>query len=149
MVCLICLLEISRLVQPEATAVAPSEPFTEPRIFQITFARNLGQTEGEEIPPISGGERLPILPDTEGHRFLGWNTDPGGQGTRFQPGDPFDLELSREQTLFAQWEDIRPAEETEETIPEETMWEAPESFPLFHEEPETLQPNEEGDANYE
>lgn len=61
----------------------------------------------KDIIPSKGEEvHLPLLQDTETIRFLGWNTRPDGKGGQYAADAVFDLKLSGDITLFAQWEQI-------------------------------------------
>lgn len=61
----------------------------------------------KDITPSKGEEvRLPLFQDTETLRFLGWNTRPDGSGGQFSANAVFDMEISSDITLFAQWEKI-------------------------------------------
>ena len=46
---------------------------------------------------------MSFLPDREGYRFTGWNTEADGSGEDYAPGDTFRLTRSTDH-LYAQWE---------------------------------------------
>lgn len=46
-----------------------------------------------------------------GYIFTGWNTDPAGGGTPYQPGDTIPVVLA-DTGLHAQWEELPPNPET-------------------------------------
>ena len=48
-----------------------------------------------------------VIPTREGYRFTGWNTQPDGSGTPYQPGDAFGPVFSNAD-LYAQWAALPP-----------------------------------------
>lgn len=59
----------------------------------------------KDITPSKGEDvHLPLFQDTETFRFLGWNTRQDGKGGQYSANAVFDMELSGDLTLFAQWE---------------------------------------------
>lgn len=124
-----------RMVSTEKTFSQTELPCTEAiqQAHQILLIRNAPwQTETqEEDSVIQFGEILPVLSDEQGYTFLGWNTDPVGEGMFFRPGDRFSIHLTEELILYGQWKmnttpsienkspdfDILPRE-TGNTIPE-------------------------------
>ena len=69
----------------------------------------------------------------EGWRFAGWNTEPDGSGTAYDPADPLTLPQGAT-TLYAQWEKVEtPADAAPTTTSEpaaETSVAAPNKAPL-------------------
>jgi len=60
-----------------------------------------------DITPSKGEKvQLPAFQNTETLRFIGWNTRPDGSGEQYAGNAVFDIELSADITLFAQWEQI-------------------------------------------
>lgn len=71
-----------------------------------------GGPPAENVPP---PQRVPVeegaplseeRPTREGYEFTGWNTDPDGGGTAYQPGDT--IYATGDLTLYAQWETVLP-----------------------------------------
>ncbi|WP_252198647.1 InlB B-repeat-containing protein [Clostridium sp. MCC353] len=82
--------------------------------FVVTYTGNdEGGPPAENVPPpqqVRVGERETLSeqrPTREGYVFAGWNTDPFGGGTAYQPGD--DIYVTSDLTLYAQWEAAPPA----------------------------------------
>ena len=81
-----------------------------PTLYLLTYeANDAGGPSAEGIPAqreVREGETAVLstaIPTRTGYRFLGWNTQPDGSGTAYQPGQtvgPFYADL----TIYAQWE---------------------------------------------
>ncbi|WP_040198354.1 InlB B-repeat-containing protein [Candidatus Soleaferrea massiliensis] len=71
-----------------------------------------GGPPAENVPPpqrVPVGEGAPLseeLPTREGYEFTGWNTDPYGGGTAYQPGDT--IYVTADLALYAQWKAVPP-----------------------------------------
>ena len=79
-------------------------------LFQVTYCPNCPASCNNECytdAGISGGTVYTILsPEDTGiscpcHMFTGWNTQPDGSGTTYQPGD--NIVINENVTLYAQW----------------------------------------------
>lgn len=74
----------------------------------ITYSAN-GATGGQTPDDIAAGDPVTIDPNTgnlirAGYRFLGWNTEPDGSGTRYAAGmTPI---LPEGTTLYAEWQAV-------------------------------------------
>lgn len=107
MLSVFCLLQIGRISRKEELPLV-----TVPEITAMSEMDSVvifdGNRQGVhyELPPISRGQILPTLSSSDEYLFTGWNTDPNGYGTSFQPNDIFDLELKQDLILFAQWEPV-------------------------------------------
>ena len=71
-----------------------------------------GGPPAENVPP---PQRVPLdegaplseeLPTRAGYEFTGWNTDPFGGGTAYQPGDT--IYATGDLVLYAQWREVPP-----------------------------------------
>jgi uncharacterized repeat protein (TIGR02543 family) len=74
----------------------------------IIYSAN-GATGGETPDDIAAGDPVTIDPNTgnlirAGFRFLGWNTQPDGSGTRYEPG--MSPVLPAGTTLYAEWQPV-------------------------------------------
>ncbi len=96
-----------RLLCDDLTIYAQWEP------FKLHYNKNADDATGKMTPSIPASEDDPYALifiaengfTRDGYKFIGWNTDPNGEGGSFMPG--MDLMLSEmEMTLFAQWEKI-------------------------------------------
>ena len=81
--------------------------------FTVFYSGNdEGGPPAENVPPpqwVLVGEAAPLSeerPTREGYVFTGWNTDPSGGGTAYQPGDT--ISVTGDLTLYAQWEALPP-----------------------------------------
>ena len=81
--------------------------------FTVFYSGNdEGGPPAENVPPpqwVPVGEGVPLSeerPTREGYVFTGWNTDPSGGGTAYQPGDS--IYVTGDLTLYAQWEAVPP-----------------------------------------
>ena len=77
-----------------------------PQTFSVTYAPN-GGTGGTTDSDIAAGTQYSVKTNTEanvtrsGFTFDGWNTEAGGGGTEYQPGET--INISEDVTLYAQW----------------------------------------------
>ena len=81
--------------------------------FTVLYSGNdEGGPPAENVPPpqtVPVEEGAPLseeLPTREGYAFAGWNTDPFGGGTAYQPGDT--IYVTGDLVLYAQWEAVQP-----------------------------------------
>ena len=71
------------------------------------LAANGEPAQGRVVPETYGSEHtvLPQISTSIGikpyHQFIGWNTDPLGNGTSYAPGEKFNVDNNK--TLYAQW----------------------------------------------
>ena len=96
-----------RLLCDDLTIYAQWEP------FKLHYNKNADDATGKMTPSIPASEDDPYALifiaengfTRDGYKFIGWNTDPNGEGGSFMPG--MDLMLwETNMTLFAQWEKI-------------------------------------------
>jgi len=83
--------------------------------YTITYFGN-GNTGGnppvDGLSPYNSGSTVTILGNTGSlvrtspYVFSGWNTQPDGSGTAYQPGDTFIINANT--ILYAQWTDVEP-----------------------------------------
>ena len=87
--------------------ISCSNPTGKDAYLLVTYDKNGGETDAipktQKINEASGWQitDLPEEPTWEGHIFVGWNTEPGGDGEDIREND---YVLSN-MTLYAQWED--------------------------------------------
>lgn len=81
--------------------------------YTVTYSGNdEGGPTAENVPPPQwvpleeGATLSEERPIREGYVFVGWNTDPYGGGTAYQPGDT--IYVTGDLTLYAQWEAVPP-----------------------------------------
>lgn len=86
--------------------------------YTVTYYPNdAGGSTAKNVPlpqRVWGGESVLLsdgLPTRTGYIFTGWNTDPAGGGTPYQPGDTIPVVLA-DTGLHAQWEELPPNPET-------------------------------------
>lgn len=76
------------------------------------FGNDEGGPPAQNVPPpqlvpVDEGAALSEeRPTREGYEFVGWNTDPFGGGTAYQPGDL--IFVTSDIALYAQWEAVPP-----------------------------------------
>ena len=76
------------------------------------FGNDEGGPPAQNVPPpqlvpVDEGAALSEeWPTREGYEFVGWNTDPFGGGTAYQPGDL--IFVTSDIALYAQWEAVPP-----------------------------------------
>ena len=73
--------------------------------YHSNFGKDQQANEGtdDDEVVVKDYEELKILPERDGYVFVSWNTEEDGSGTRYLPGDVFDLTKS-EHHLYAQWQ---------------------------------------------
>ncbi len=78
-----------------------------PQTFSVTYAPN-GGAGGTTESNLALGTRYVVKLNGEvgvlrpGYTFTGWNTEAGGGGTEYQPGET--INISENVTLYAQWD---------------------------------------------
>lgn len=73
--------------------------------YHSNFGKDQQANEGtdDDEVVVKDYDELKILPERDGYVFVSWNTEEDGSGTRYLPGDVFDLTKS-EHHLYAQWQ---------------------------------------------
>ena len=79
------------------------------RHYSVSYNPNGGAFKtdpGKQVYPYGAAvTAIQNTPTRDGYRFLGWNTEPDGTGTMFQPNEEVTASITDTMVLYAQWEE--------------------------------------------